>query len=71
MNESVLYGVLGVVVLAALGLFAYAALRGSAAMRAHGAQRKERRRADRADRTALPAGAPPAETAAPADGVGR
>lgn len=60
MNGPVLYGVLGLVVLLALGLFVRAALRGGAAIRQHGDLRSQRFRAEqRAEKLAA------AEAAAP------
>lgn len=67
MNGPVLYGVLGFVVLLALGLFVRAALRGGEAIRQHGDQRSQRFRAEqRAEKLAAAEAAVPAAVAAPA-----
>ncbi len=69
MNGPVLYGVLGLVVLLALGLFVRAALRGGEAIRQHGDLRSQRFRAEQraaklaaADSTAVTAPTAPAAT---------
>jgi hypothetical protein len=61
MNGPVLYAVLGLVVLLALGLFLRAALRGGEAIRQHGDQRSQRFRAEqRSEKLAAAAAAPAA-----------
>ena len=66
MDESLLHVVLGLVVVAAAGLFVRAALRGGAAMRRQGDRQRERMRAESAAaRAAAAAAAGAAVTAVP------
>lgn len=76
MNGPVLYAVLGLVVLLAVGLFLRAALRGGQAIRQHGDQRSQRFRAEQraaklaaADSTAATAASAAAVPAAPPTAV--